>query len=70
MQLYQLTRLVYDHKRALYQHFERHDIAPTLYGAPWFLTLFASQFTIPFVTRLFGMSFFATPLIIIRNLQV
>ena len=56
MQLYQLTRLLYDHNGSLYEHFERHDIAPTLYAAPWFLTLFASQFPISFVTRLFGKS--------------
>jgi hypothetical protein len=54
MQMYQLTRLLYDHHRDLYEHFERYDVSPTLYAAPWFLTLFASQFPIAFVARLFG----------------
>ncbi|CAG2169180.1 unnamed protein product [Oppiella nova] len=57
MQFYQLTRLLYDYMPALYEHFERHDISPTLYAAPWFLTLFASQFSISFVTRLFDILF-------------
>ncbi|CAG2117161.1 unnamed protein product, partial [Medioppia subpectinata] len=52
-----LTRLLYDYNRPLYQHFEAHDISPTLYAAPWFLTLFASQFSISFVTRLFDILF-------------
>ncbi|XP_054162990.1 TBC1 domain family member 1-like isoform X2 [Oppia nitens] len=57
MQFYQLTRLLYDYNRSLYHHFEIHDITPTLYSAPWFLTLFASQFAISFVTRLFDILF-------------
>ncbi|RWS15269.1 TBC1 domain family member 4-like protein, partial [Dinothrombium tinctorium] len=57
MQLYKLTRLVYDFHRDLYEHFDRYDISPTLYAAPWFLTLFASQFTIGFVARLFDLIF-------------
>ncbi|RWS31412.1 TBC1 domain family member 4-like protein [Leptotrombidium deliense] len=57
MQLYKLTRLLYDFHRDLYDHFERYDISPTLYAAPWFLTLFASQFSIGFVARLFDLIF-------------
>ncbi|XP_041360005.1 TBC1 domain family member 4-like isoform X2 [Gigantopelta aegis] len=57
VKLYQLTRLIHDHHRELYDHFERHEIAPTLYAAPWFLTLFASQFPLGFVARCFDMIF-------------
>ncbi|XP_053202907.1 TBC1 domain family member 4-like [Panonychus citri] len=57
MQLYQLTRLLYDFHHDIYQHFDTHDIPPTLYAAPWFLTLFASQFPIGFVARLFDIIF-------------
>ncbi|RUS80348.1 hypothetical protein EGW08_011887, partial [Elysia chlorotica] len=53
MKLYQLTRLIHDHCREVYDHFEKHDISPTLYAAPWFLTLFASQFPLGFVARVF-----------------
>ncbi|GFO11651.1 TBC1 domain family member 1 [Plakobranchus ocellatus] len=57
MKLYQLTRLLHDHCRDVYDHFESHDISPTLYAAPWFLTLFASQFPLGFVARVFDMIF-------------
>lgn len=47
-------RLIHDHYKDLYNHFEEHEIAPALYATPWFLTLFASQFTLGFVARVFG----------------
>lgn len=52
--MYQLTRLIHDFERDLFDHLEFHDVSATLYAAPWFLTLFASQFSIGFVSRLFG----------------
>ncbi|XP_064481394.1 TBC1 domain family member 4-like isoform X1 [Ornithodoros turicata] len=57
VQLYQLYRLVHDHYPDLYKHFEKHDISPALFAAPWFLTLFASQFPLGFVSRLFDLIF-------------
>jgi len=54
--MYQLSRLLHDHHKDLYDHFEMNEVAPTLYAAPWFLTIFASQFPIGFVARVFGMS--------------
>lgn len=54
IQMYQLSRLIHDRYPDLYEHFEKHEIAPTLYAAPWFLTLFASQFPLGFVARVFG----------------
>ncbi len=56
IKMYQLSRLLHDHYRDLYEHLERHEIVPTFYAAPWFLTLFASQFPIGFVARVFGES--------------
>lgn len=56
VQMYQLSRLLHDHHKDLYDHFEMNEIAPTLYAAPWFLTIFASQFPVGFVARVFGMS--------------
>ena len=38
----------------IYEHMEGHDITPFMYAAPWLLTLFASQFPIPFVARIMG----------------
>ena len=52
--MYQLSRLLHDKHRDLHDHLEEHDIAPTLYAAPWFLTMFASQFPMGFVARVFG----------------
>ncbi|CAN7940028.1 unnamed protein product, partial [Ixodes hexagonus] len=57
VELYQLYRLLHDHQRELYCHLERHDVGPALFAAPWFLTLFASQFPLGFVSRLFDVIF-------------
>ncbi|KAG8224437.1 hypothetical protein J437_LFUL001388 [Ladona fulva] len=54
VQLYQLSRLLHDTYPDLYEHFDQNEVAPTLYAAPWILTLFASQFPLGFVTRVFG----------------
>lgn len=54
VQLYQMARLLRDLHRDLYEHLEGNEISPTLYAAPWFLTLFASQFPLGFVVRVFG----------------
>ncbi|XP_034549780.1 TBC1 domain family member 4 isoform X5 [Notolabrus celidotus] len=57
IQMYQLSRLLHDYHRELYNHFEEHEICPSLYAAPWFLTLFASQFPLGFVSRIFDLIF-------------
>nr|XP_005554716.2 TBC1 domain family member 1 isoform X5 [Macaca fascicularis] len=54
IQMYQLSRLLHDYHRDLYNHLEEHEIGPSLYAAPWFLTMFASQFPLGFVARVFG----------------
>lgn len=55
IKLYQLSRLLHDQLPDLYNHFDFYEVAPTLYAAPWLLTVFASQFPLGFVTRVFGM---------------
>ncbi|XP_053732684.1 TBC1 domain family member 4 isoform X1 [Synchiropus splendidus] len=57
IQMYQLSRLLHDYHRDLYNHFEENEIGPSLYAAPWFLTLFASQFPLGFVSRIFDFIF-------------
>ncbi|XP_030348060.1 TBC1 domain family member 1 isoform X3 [Strigops habroptila] len=57
IQMYQLSRLLHDYHRDLYNHLEEHEIGPSLYAAPWFLTMFASQFPLGFVARVFDMLF-------------
>lgn len=57
IQMYQLSRLLHDYHRDLYHHLETHEISPSLYAAPWFLTLFASQFPLGFVSRIFDFVF-------------
>ncbi|CAD5114474.1 DgyrCDS3598 [Dimorphilus gyrociliatus] len=54
-QMYQLSRLLHDMHPDLHEHLEKHQIAPALYAAPWFLTLFASQFPLGFVARVFDL---------------
>ncbi|XP_059896361.1 TBC1 domain family member 4 isoform X5 [Gadus macrocephalus] len=55
--MYQLSRLLHDYQRRLYTHLEEQEIGPSLYAAPWFLTLFASQFPLGFVSRIFDFLF-------------
>ncbi|KAM3831648.1 TBC1 domain family member 1-like [Vipera latastei] len=57
IQMYQLSRLLHDYHKDLYNHFEANEISPSLYAAPWFLTMFASQFPLGFVARVFDMMF-------------
>ncbi|XP_071064359.1 TBC1 domain family member 4 isoform X3 [Dasypus novemcinctus] len=57
IQIYQLSRLLHDYHRDLYNHLEENEISPSLYAAPWFLTLFASQFPLGFVARVFDIIF-------------
>ncbi|KAK3920280.1 TBC1 domain family member 4 [Frankliniella fusca] len=66
VQLYQLSRLLHDQQPALYAHLDKHEVAPTLYAAPWMLTLFASQFPLGFVTRVFDLMFVESPEVIFR----
>uniref|UniRef100_A0A182Q5F0 Rab-GAP TBC domain-containing protein n=1 Tax=Anopheles farauti TaxID=69004 RepID=A0A182Q5F0_9DIPT len=57
LQLYQLSRLLKDHLPELYAWFDQHDISPTLYAAPWILTVFSSHFPLGFVVRVFDLLF-------------
>lgn len=57
LQLYQISRLLRDFELQLFAHFDRHEISPSLYAAPWFLTLFANQFPLAFVARLLDLIF-------------
>ncbi|XP_072039831.1 LOW QUALITY PROTEIN: TBC1 domain family member 1-like [Amphiura filiformis] len=57
IQMYQLERLLHDHHRRLHDHLQINDIAPSLYAAPWFLTIFASQFPLGFVSKVFDLIF-------------
>ncbi|XP_022084449.1 TBC1 domain family member 1-like [Acanthaster planci] len=57
IQMYQLSRLLHDFHKRLYDHLEQNEISPSLYAAPWFLTLFASQFPLGFVAKVFDLIF-------------
>ncbi|XP_053671360.1 TBC1 domain family member 4 [Anopheles nili] len=57
LQLYQLSRLLKDHIPELYDWFDQHEISPTLYAAPWILTVFSSHFPLGFVVRVFDLLF-------------
>lgn len=64
--LYQLSRLLHDQISDLYEHFNQHDVTPALYAAPWILTIFASQFPLGFVARVFDMIFLENPDVVFR----
>ncbi|XP_055550464.1 TBC1 domain family member 1 isoform X2 [Wyeomyia smithii] len=57
LQLYQLSRLLKDNIPELYDWFDQHEISPTLYAAPWILTVFSSHFPLGFVARVFDLLF-------------
>lgn len=57
VQFYMLTRLMHDYHEPLYDHLEELEVTPTLYAAPWFLTLFASHYPTGFVARVLDMIF-------------
>ncbi|XP_003706138.1 PTB_TBC1D1_like and TBC domain-containing protein plx isoform X1 [Megachile rotundata] len=64
--LYQLSRLLHDRLPAIYNHFDKQEVSPTLYAAPWLLTLFASQFPLGFVTRVFDLLFLESTEVLFR----
>ncbi|XP_017880644.1 TBC1 domain family member 1 isoform X2 [Ceratina calcarata] len=64
--LYQLSRLLHDRLPSMYNHFDKHEVSPTLYAAPWLLTLFASQFPLGFVTRVFDLLFLESTEVLFR----
>lgn len=57
LQLYQLSRLLKDTTPDLYDWLDKNDVPPTLYAAPWILTIFSSQFPLGFVSRIFDLLF-------------
>nr|XP_022903129.1 TBC1 domain family member 4-like isoform X3 [Onthophagus taurus] len=66
IKLYQLSRLLHDKIPELYDHFDLYEIAPTLYAAPWLLTMFASQFPLGFVSRVFDLIFADHPEVVFK----
>ncbi|KAF6210884.1 hypothetical protein GE061_013995, partial [Apolygus lucorum] len=64
--LYQLSRLLHDKLRDLYDHFDSLDVPPTLYAAPWLLTFFASQFSLGFVARVLDLVFADSPNVLFK----
>jgi TBC1 domain-containing protein 4 len=62
--MYQMTRLLHDHQSDIYAHLEDNETSATLYCAPWFLTMFASQFDINFVARVFDFLFTEGPVVL------
>ncbi|XP_032080531.1 TBC1 domain family member 1 isoform X1 [Thamnophis elegans] len=66
IQMYQLSRLLHDYHKDLYDHFEANEIGPSLYAAPWLLTLFASQFPLGFVARVFDLMYLQGPDVILK----
>ncbi|CAI7991867.1 TBC1 domain family member 1 [Geodia barretti] len=66
IRLYQLSRLLHDVLPTLHSHLGMHEITPFYYAAPWFLTLFSSQFPIAFVARVMDLFFLDGPDIVFK----
>ena len=43
-----------DQTPAIYHHLVQCEVTPFFYAAPWFLTVFASQYPIAFTARVLG----------------
>ncbi|CAB4064305.1 TBC1D4 [Lepeophtheirus salmonis] len=57
IQMYQISRLLHDVQRDIFDHIEEIGIDPSLYATSWFLTIFASNFPLGFVVRVFDLIF-------------
>ncbi|XP_076816125.1 TBC1 domain family member 1-like isoform X3 [Clavelina lepadiformis] len=55
--VYQLSRLLHDFHKDLYDHLEKNDVTMMLFAAPWFLTMFASVLSFGFTARIFDLLF-------------
>jgi TBC1 domain-containing protein 4 len=66
LRLYQLSRLLHDVLPTLHSHLGSYDITPFYYAAPWFLTLFSSQYPIAFVARVMDLFFLEGPDIVFK----
>ncbi|ODM87530.1 TBC1 domain family member 1 [Orchesella cincta] len=55
VKLYQLTRLIHDQDPDIQLLLYHNDVLPSLYAAPWFLTMFASQFPVGFAVRVLDL---------------
>lgn len=66
LQLYQLSRLLKDNLPDLYDWLDENEISPTLYAAPWILTVFSSHFPLGFVARVFDLLFLESFEVIFR----
>uniref|UniRef100_A0A0X3PTB9 Rab-GAP TBC domain-containing protein n=1 Tax=Schistocephalus solidus TaxID=70667 RepID=A0A0X3PTB9_SCHSO len=55
VRMHQLDSLLAEHLPDLYTHFVAQAFAPSLYASAWFLTLFATAFTLPMATRVMDL---------------
>ncbi|KAI9597504.1 rab-GTPase-TBC domain-containing protein, partial [Syncephalis fuscata] len=56
LRLHQLSRLIEMHLPAIYAHLNEHAIPTPLFGSQWFLTLFAYNYPLPFVLRVWDVA--------------
>ena len=52
--MYQLSAQLHEYLPALHAHLEKHTVSSYLIAAPWFLTMFSSQYPFAFVSRVMG----------------
>ena len=54
VRMYQLSAQLHEYLPALHAHLEKHTVSTYLIAAPWFLTMFSSQYPFAFVSRVMG----------------
>ncbi|KAI8053287.1 rab-GTPase-TBC domain-containing protein [Syncephalis plumigaleata] len=56
LRLHQLTRLIEMHLPVIHAHFMEHAIPTPLFASQWFLTIFAYNYPLPFVLRVWDVA--------------
>lgn len=58
VRMYQLSAQLHEYLPALHAHLEKHTVSSYLIAAPWFLTMFSSQYPFAFVSRVMDLVLF------------
>ncbi|KAL6613175.1 rab-GTPase-TBC domain-containing protein [Neocallimastix sp. 'constans'] len=61
LMMYQFDYFLKTYLPALYGHLLRHNVVSTMYASQWFLTIFAYNFPLPLVFRIFDILFAEGP---------
>ncbi|OUM57273.1 hypothetical protein PIROE2DRAFT_52543, partial [Piromyces sp. E2] len=70
LMMYQFDYFLKTYLPALYGHLLRHNVVSTMYASQWFLTIFAYNFPLPLVFRIFDILFAEGPGVTILRFSI